>query len=206
MKPVRRILALVLSLTFSLALPALAAEYSDVPDGAWYADAVAWAEEAGVMKGTSETAFSPDGPVTRGMVVTVLWRLAGSPEPEAPAGFSDVEDWYYYAQAAAWAQAAGIAAGVPGGAFRGGEPVTREELAVFLYRCRYTPGQEVAQRTLDPYGDADQIQSWALDGMAYAVGMGWITGGDGGTLSPGSGATRAQLAVILQRMETPAMG
>ena len=162
--------------------------------------------DAGIMNGTTDTTFSPDEQVTRGMVVTVLWRLASSPAAAAATTFPDVEDWYYYAPAVAWAQAAGVATGLGDGTFDGGSIVTREQLSVFLYRYSQYAGDELASGVLDLYNDVDSVQSWALDGMAHAVGAGLITGTDEGNLEPAGPATRAQLAVILQRLMIPAVG
>lgn len=197
---------LALGLAVGTALPASAAAFSDVASDAWYAQAVGEVSDAGIMNGTTDTTFSPDEQVTRGMVVTVLWRLAGSPAAAAATTFPDVEDWYYYAPAVAWAQAAGVATGLGNGTFDGGSIVTREQLSVFLYRYSQYAGDELASGVLDLYNDVDSVQSWALDGMAHAVGAGLITGTDEGNLEPAGPATRAQLAVILQRLMIPAVG
>ena len=197
---------LALGLAVGTALPASAAAFSDVASGAWYAEAVGEVSDAGIMNGTTDTTFSPDEQVTRGMVVTVLWRLAGSPAAAAATTFPDVEDWYYYADAVAWAQAAGVATGLGDGTFDGGSIVTREQLSVFLYRYSQYAGHELANGVLDIYNDVDSVQGWALDGMAHAVGAGLITGTDEGNLEPAGPATRAQLAVILQRLMIPAVG
>ena len=197
---------LALGLAVGTALPASAAAFSDVASDAWYAQAVGEVSDAGIMNGTTDTTFSPDEQVTRGMVVTVLWRLAGSPAAAAATTFPDVEDWYYYAPAVAWAQAAGVAAGLGDGTFDGGSIVTREQLSVFLYRYSQYAGHELANGVLDLYNDVDSVQGWALDGMAHAVGAGLITGTDEGNLEPAGPATRAQLAVILQRLMIPAVG
>ena len=90
--------------------------------------------------------------------------------------------------------------------FDGGSIVTREQLSVFLYRYSQYAGDELANGVLDLYNDVDSVQSWALDGMAHAVGAGLITGTDEGNLEPAGPATRAQLAVILQRLMIPAVG
>ena len=158
------------------------------------------------MNGTSETTFSPETPVTRGMVAAVLWRLAGSPAPADRSSFPDVEGWYYYADAAAWCAQQGIAAGYGDGSFGGGDIVTREQLAVFLWRYAQYAGLELAAGVLDIYPDRDGIHTWAREGMAHAVGAGLITGRDGNRLDPGGPASRAQLAVILRRLTTPAVG
>ena len=108
--------------------------------------------------------------------------------------------------AVAWAEENGIAAGRSDGSFGGGDIVTREQLAVFLYRYSQYAGEELANGVLDIYSDVDSVHAWAREGMAHAVGAGLITGRDNGELDPGGPATRAQLAVILQRLMTPAVG
>lgn len=163
-----------LALTAGLTVGAAAASYTDVAAGAWYYDAVTKVTRDGLMNGTSETTFSPETPVTRGMVAAVLWRLAGSPAPADRSSFPDVEGWYYYADAAAW--------------------------------CAQYAGLELAAGVLDIYPDRDGIHTWAREGMAHAVGAGLITGRDGNRLDPGGPASRAQLAVILRRLTTPAVG
>ena len=197
---------LALGLSVGMALPASAAAFSDVPPDAWYAQAVSEVSDAGIMNGTSASAFSPEQQVTRGMVAAVLWRLAGSPPADAPSTFPDVEDGAYYAHAVAWAQGAGIAAGLEDGTFGGDSIVTREQLAVFLYRYSLFAGHELANGVLDHYNDVDSVHAWAMDGMAHVVGAGLITGTDGGCLEPAGAATRDQLAVILQRLMIPAVG
>lgn len=199
-------LLLCLALSAGFAPAALAVDFSDVPAGAWYAEAVEEVSSGGVMNGTTATTFSPEQYVTRGMVVAVLWRLAGSPAPTAAARFPDMKDWYYYADAAAWAEETGVANGLGDGTFAGGNTVTREQLAVFLYRYAQYQGQEIASGVLENYPDQDQISAWAREGVAHAVGAGLITGVDEGSLEPQGAATRAQLAVILQRLMTPAVG
>ena len=197
---------LALGLAVGTALPASAAAFTDVASDAWYAQAVSEVSAAGIMNGTTAATFSPDEQVTRGMVMAVLWRLAGSPAPASAASFPDVEDWYYYADAVAWAKQVGIATGLGNGTFGGGDIVTREQLSVFLYRYGQYAGQELANGVLDIYNDVDSVHAWAKEGMAHAVGAGLITGLEGNILDPGGTATRAQLAVILQRLLIPAVG
>lgn len=202
-----RIMALILVLVLGLSSSALAATFSDVPSGTWYAEAVGEVTSAGLMNGVSATAFQPDGYVTRGMAAAVLWRLADSPEPTATApAFPDVESWYYYAKAVSWCAEKGVVTGFANGHFGGGDTLTREQLAVLLLRYAKLSGGEVGSGKLDAYEDRNQVSTWAADGMAHAVGLGLITGRENGSLDPKGSATRAQLAVILQRLMTPAMG
>ena len=192
----RKICALMLALGLTAAVtgPAAAAAFTDVPSGAWYAEAAAAVSDGGIMNGTTTTTFSPDGQVTRGMVAAVLWRMAGSPAPKGGSSFADVEAWYFYADAVAWAEENGIAAGRSDGSFGGGDIVTREQLAVFLYRYSQYAGEELANGVLDIYSDVDSVHAWAREGMAHAVGAGLITGRDNGELDPGGPATRAPAA------------
>ena len=126
----RKICALMLALGLTAAVTgqAAAAAFTDVPSGAWYAEAVAAVSDGGIMNGTTTTTFSPDGQVTRGMVAAVLWRMAGSPAPKGGSSFADVEAWYFYADAVAWAEENGIAAGRSDGSFGGGDIVTGSSL------------------------------------------------------------------------------
>lgn len=186
--------------------PARAAEgYSDVADTAWYAGAVAEVTQQGYMSGTGGGFFSPGAAVTRATAVTVLWRLAGSPAPQGGSTFPDVAAGSWYEDAAAWAQGAAIARGDAQGRFHPDAPVTRQELAVFLARYDLNRGVELAEGQLNLFADADRISAWAADGMKHAAGMGLLQG-SGGRIDPGGSATRAQLAVILQRLTTPAAG
>ena len=194
------------ALTAGLTLSAGAAgTFSDVPAGAWYAEAVASAAAKGYMTGVDGTHFAPEARVTRATVVTVLWRMVGSPAASASAGFSDVPAGTWYAGAVDWAAQAGIAGGDGQGRFRPDDNVTRQELAVLVARYDESQGTPMAEGALNLFSDAAQISDWATDGVAHAVGMGWLEGA-GGKIDPQGTASRAQLAAILERMSTPAMG
>lgn len=202
----RRFAALTCALTLcaGLALPAAAAEFTDVAPGSWYESAVNEVVELGWMTGVSPTLFSPDATVTRSTVAVVLWRLEGAPRPAVTGHFPDVPADSWYALAADWASEAGIVKGTDQGTFSDGT-VTRQELAVMLSRYDAYQGVALAEGALNLYSDAGDVASWAEEGMAHAVGMGLLEGADG-KLSPEGTTTRAQLAVILQRMNTKAMG
>lgn len=191
----------------ALACPASAAQagYEDIPAGAWYASAVEEISALGYMTGVDETHFAPQGTVTRATVAAVLWRMEGSPAPAGACTFSDVPADSWYAQAVAWAQQAGVAQGDGSGCFNPEQAVSRQELAVFLTRYDLTRGTNLAQGALNLFSDATDISEWALEGVAHAVGMGWLEGSDG-YITPQGNASRAQLAQILQRMLTPAAG
>lgn len=183
-----------------------AAAFSDVQEGDWHPGAVEYVSEHGLMDGVSGDLFAPDTAVTRGMVVTVLYRLEGAPEVAGPASFPDVGADTWYGGAVAWAQGADVAAGYGSGDFGPNDIVTREQLAVFLQRYAVYKGMEIADGVLGGYRDEESISFWALDGMKHAVGAGLIAGRGGDMLEPGGVASRAELAVILQRLMTPAAG
>lgn len=127
---------LVLVLALSLGIPAYAAVedtgFSDVAAGAWYAGAVAYVQEKGIMNGTSATTFAPDATTTRGQMAAILYRAAGSPGAAGSTAFSDVPETAYYAQAVRWANANGIITGYSDGTFRADNPVTREQMTPIL--------------------------------------------------------------------------
>lgn len=173
--------------------------FADVSSGAWYAAAVAYVHEQGWMTGTASNLFSPDLPISRSMVATILHRLAGTPEAEAPS-FPDVEAGTWYTQAVAWAAEEGIVLGYDDGRFGPEDPVTREQLAALLYRyAQYQDYDTSGRASLSGYTDAAQISSYARTAMAWAVDTGLLTGRTQTTLVPGGTATRAELAVILER-------
>lgn len=205
-KPNLRATVLALCLSLALCLPVSAAAFTDVPAGSWYASAVTQVSGGGVMAGTSASTFSPQQLVTRGMAATVLWRLSGSPAPSGQTSFPDVAGWYYYADAAAWAAEQGIVTGYSSGKFGGGDIVTREQLAVMLYRYCMRNGAELAQGVLSNYADDSAISVWARAGMAYAVGAGLLAGDGANRLNPHGSTSRAQLAVMVARLMTPAVG
>lgn len=203
----RRVLSLfcALAMCAALASAALAADFTDVKTGSWYHDAVVKCVDMGLMQGTSSTAFSPDAAVTRATVVTTLWRLEDSPAASVAAPFPDVEEGKWYDTALAWGKGKGIATGYSDGTFGPNDKVTREQLALFLYRYAVYKGDTVASGVLDLYSDGGTVSKWAVDGMKHALGAGLIVGTDG-HLNPGGIAARKELAVILVRLTTPVAG
>ena len=174
--------------------------FADVAEGAWYYDAVAYASQNGLMNGVSADSFAPDATTSRGMIVTILYRLEDSPSA-AQADFADVAAGAYYAGAVAWASANGIVTGYGDGTFGPDTAITREQLAAILYRYAQYLGLEVSQTAdLTGYGDAADISEWAQQAFAWAVREGLISGMDDGTLAPQGTATRAQVATILMRL------
>lgn len=173
--------------------------FADVADNAWYADAVQYVYENGMMNGVSEDSFAPDATTTRGMIVTMLYRLENQPAA-ADSGFADVAQGAYYADAVAWAAANGIVNGISETAFAPDDSITREQMTAILYRYAQFKGYDVtASNDLGGYTDAAQISSYAAAAMQWANGEGLVTGVTGTTLDPQGSATRAQVAAILMR-------
>lgn len=173
--------------------------FQDVRPGDWCYDAVRWVFEAGLMNGTSATAFTPNTPTTRGQIVAILYRLEGSPVIGA-SQFHDVAPGAYYANAVSWASAGGIVNGYSDGTFRPNNLITREQLAAFLYRYASQKGRDLSGRAdLGVFTDAGQIASYAVEPLRWAVAEGLINGVTADSLSPGGNASRAQVAVILNR-------
>ena len=172
--------------------------FTDVPKNAWFRGAAEYVYENSLMSGTSATSFGPDQPTSRGMIVTILYRLAGSPAAGA-SGFSDVADGQYYAKAVAWASSNGVVNGYGNGRFGPNDPITREQLAVILRGFARLRGRDVgAQANLSGYRDAGKISPYALESLRWASAQGLINGTSDTTLTPNGTATRAQVAVILK--------
>ena len=173
--------------------------FSDVSTGSWYYDAVQYVYDAGLMSGTGSYVFSPDGATTRGMIVTILYRLEGNPSTGS-ASFSDVSSGKYYAQAVAWAAENGIVSGYSASRFGPENAITREQLAAILYRYAAYKGYAVSDlASLTSYADNSLVASYAKTPFAWAVQAGIITGTGANRLSPSAGATRAQVAAMLMR-------
>ena len=153
-----------------------------------------------MMNGTSATLFTPNAATTRGMIVTVLYRLENSPKVQTGNTFKDVAADQYYAEAVAWAADKGIVNGYTNGEFRPNEPITREQLAAILYRYASYKNYGVTKRSdLSVYSDLAQLSSYASDAMNWAVAEELFQGVGASLLSPKTNATRAQVATILMR-------
>ncbi len=177
------------------------AKFVDVPANAWFHEAVDFVVELGIMNGASETKFNPNGKMDRAQLVTVLYRLAGSPEVDAPATFLDVPADAYYADAVAWAQATGVATGMTAELFGPKQNVTREQMVVFLARFLTLWGYEIPEGgTIEGFEDADKVSSYAVDAMAWAIDAGIINGVEENKLDPKGTSTRAQVATVIMRL------
>ena len=174
--------------------------FTDVTEGDWFYDAVRYAYETGLMDGVGDSLFAPNSETTKAQLVTILYRLAGEPEPGGDSGFSDVAAGTWYTDAVAWAAENGIVNGVSETEFAPGKDITREQLATILFRYAEAKGYDVSARAdLSAYPDADQIQSYAAESVAWAVAEGLIQGFEDNTLRPAGNASRAQIATILMR-------
>ena len=179
-------------------------DFLDVSRTDWFYYDVRYVCENGLMNCTSRNRFSPYGTATRGMLVTILYRMENEPRCFGSAAFSDVKPGAYYEKAVVWASQNNIVSGYTDGTFRPDAPVTREQLASILYRYTLYRGQDVSAgetTSLTGYGDAQAVSSYALPAMRWACGTGILQGANG-KLNPSGLATRAQLAAILHRYLT----
>lgn len=177
--------------------------FVDVPDNAWYYDAAKYVNENGLMAGTGANTFAPDRTTTRGMIVTILYRLEGSPNIENEIWgypFKDVDANAYYATAVYWARMNGIVAGYSDELFGPNDTITREQMATILYRYAQYKGYDTTDKAdLSKYTDATQVGSYAVEAIRWANAEGLVSGTSATTLTPKGSATRAQVAVILTR-------
>lgn len=177
--------------------------FADISEGNWFYNAVMYVYRNGLMAGTSGTTFDPDGITTRGQIVTILWRMAGSPQVDYLMDYFDVDSTAYYGEAIRWATAEGIASGYGNGLFGPDDPITREQFAVILHRYARHMGYDMSigeDTNLLSYTDAFTVSDFAVSALQWACGAGIIHGtGDGSTLTPQGEATRAQTAIIVMR-------
>ena len=164
--------------------------FTDVPEGIWFAEAVQYVWEKGLMNGVGETEFAPYLDTTRATIVTVLYRLAGEPEVTAES-FPDVPADAWYAKAVAWAKANGIIKGYDDGLFHGSVKITREQIAAILYRMAGSPAVETVETG---------ASGWAVDAMSWAAKVGLLQG-NGTNFNAKGTATRAEVALILMRYD-----
>ena len=216
MKPlIRRLTALLAavllaaSLTGSCFATVSYDHFTDVPETAWYADAVYDVYLSGVMTGTGPAAFSPKGTMTRAMFVTALYRIATNPyymlffetthDPEDAPAFPDVPSGAWYAEAVRWARSLGIVTGTPAGYFSPKAPITRQDAAVMLQRWLETtdlPLPECADCLDSVYGDAGEISPYAARSVQLIYDMGLMKGYADGCFRPKAPMTRAEAAAV----------
>lgn len=206
MKRAKRFLSVLLTLCMVLGMlpgTVFAANssipFTDVKKTDWFYEAVQYVYENGMMSGTGDTTFSPDTTTTRGMIVTILHRMEGKPSA-AGEKFVDVAAGQYYADAVAWASANGIVSGYGNNLFGPNDPITREQMAAILYRYVQHKGYDDAVKgDVSAFADGNQVSSYAVKAMNWAVGVGLISGVGNNMLDPAGSATRAQVATILMR-------
>ena len=173
--------------------------FQDLDTGRWYHEYTDYVIAKGLMNGMDETHFAPEGSLTRGMLVTTLYRLAGEPEVAQAATFTDVKAGRYYAEAVAWAEDLGIAKGMTATTFQPEGTVTRQQAATFLYRyvTEYLEQEAVEGADLTAFTDGGKVQEYAQTAMSWAVAEGFFEGYGDGTLRPFTALTRAQMAKLL---------
>lgn len=167
--------------------------FTDVKTTDWFYDAVSFTYNMGIMDGVETNKFSPSTTITRGMVVTMLWRMAGEPYASGTY-FDDVSYGRYYTTAVAWSARNNIIEGSGANTFGVNDPITREQLAVILYRYAKYMNYSTTTSSLYGYDDANKVSSWAKDAMGWAVRNGVIGGVTNTTLCPNNTATRAEVA------------
>ncbi len=174
--------------------------FADVMDeNAWYYEAVYAAYDAGLMNGVGRDYFAPNATLDRATLATVLYREAGEPAAKGMASFTDIAEGQWYTDAVNWAAEQGVVNGYPDGTFRPEAPITRQEMATMLYRYWKLQGGKYAPKAdvLANYQDRGEVADWALEAMSWTVQSGIIVGTSSTMLSPASGATRAQVALVL---------
>ena len=175
--------------------------FTDVSEADWFYDAVVYAYTNELFNGTSATTFSPNAPMNRAMLVTVLWRVEGSPVTTGISPFKDVVTGTWYSDAVRWANSAGIVTGVSHTTFDPEGLVTREQLATILYRYAKIKGWDISGASaLTAFKDGSQTSEWAGRAMEWACADGLILGTNDGKLNPKGQATRAQVATVLMRL------
>lgn len=200
-KQTSRFISLLLGIVmiFSMGPTVFAADYNDVEDNTWYRTAVDYVTEKNLMASTRRGSFEPETPMTRAMLITVLYRIEGSPVVSSNRGFSDVPDNSYYTAAVAWAAENQISAGVGNGKFSPHSLITRQQFATILYGYANVKGYDTsAYAEFDGYFDTSQISSYAEAAMHWATGS-QILRGSGGRLTPYGYVTRVQAALMFMR-------
>lgn len=170
--------------------------YRDLAENAWYRESVEFMLEKGLMYGVAENLFNPNGNVSRAQLVTILYRAAGEPAVTGRVGFCDVQAGSWYDKAVSWSSFTGVVKGVGDNRFAPSQDITREQLAVMLYR--YSGSHVVSEEHLSAFSDAASVSAYAKAAVNWAVEQGILSGADG-KLFPGATATRVQAAAMLTR-------
>jgi hypothetical protein len=179
--------------------------FSDLDKGAWYHDGVHWALAQGVMNGVGNGLFDPNGPTSRAMIVTMLYRMEGEPASDYAMTFKDVESGKWYTEAIRWAAENGIVTGYSADAFGPTDDVSREQIVTILLRYAKYKGVDTNAGELKPltgFDDTRDISDWAVKAFRWAVDAGIINGTGDGKISPKLDASRAQVATMLMRYDS----
>ena len=176
--------------------------YADVSEAAWYKASVDYVTAHGLMNGIGDNRFDPEGTVTRGMLVTILYRMDGSPDVTGAPTFQDVRKGSYYENAVIWATSNAVVHGYSTTVFAPDDSVTREQVAAILYRYTGTgAGPTADQKAVSQYSDAKEISDYARDAMVWAVREGLVSGTGQTQLEPKGQASRAQISAIMMRYD-----
>ena len=193
-------LMLAFVLAFSLSIPAFAAVedtgFSDVDANAWYAEAVMYCREHGLMAGTSATTFAPESNLTRAQLTTVLYRIEDEPAVTGTDAFTDTPDGAWYNDAVLWASQKEVMSGYGGGMFGPNDPVTREQMTTILWRYAGSPTANPANLS-----DAGSVASYAVPAVNWAVSNSVVAPISGAAFAPKENATRAQVAAALMNYD-----
>ena len=189
-----KLLALLLALLLTLSP---AAAFVDVADTDWYNPAVAYVQLKGFMKGVGDDRFNPQGTMTRGMLAAVLHRMAGTPFSEGPLVFEDILAGTWFADSVVWCSEKGIITGVDATHFSPNDPVTREQVALMLWRLAGWP----ESGPMAIFWDGARINEWSRLGVDWAVQAGIVTGKSDGSFDPQGYATRAEVAQMLMKFD-----
>ena len=174
--------------------------FTDVTEADWFFDSVKYVYEKNLMNGLTATTFEPGKPTSRAMIVTILYRLEGSPLVIKEHGFSDVKQGSWYEDSVAWAAANNIVTGYSATEFGPSNNITREQMAAIMYRYATYKNYDVSKKgDLTQFSDISTLSSYAAESMSWAVGTGIISGKGSGKLAPRAGATRAEAAAMLKR-------
>lgn len=184
--------------TFKEAEKPVTMPFADVAEGAWYYDSIKYVYSNGMMVGTGDTKFSPNATTTRGMIVTILYRLEGEPVVSGASSFNDVAEGRYYANAVKWAAENEIVSGYGNGQFGPEDPITREQMAAILYRYATFKDFDMTKTAdLSKFTDSGKISDWSKAALSWANAEGLVNGKGGGILDPLGNATRAEVSAIL---------
>ncbi len=210
MKKTTRLLAALLAVVMlvpSLLVPGYAdASFTDVKAGSWYEEAVNYVTEKGFMNGVGDGKFAPNESVTRAMFVTVLYRMEGEPAVTGTNAFADVPDGRWFTNAVVWAADLGITKGTSATTFAPNAKITRQDMCTMLARYLNAKQIDLPKGEEKTFIDADKISGYAKEAVALCSSLGLIAGYEDGSFKPAATATRAQLAIILMRLDKALAG